>query len=208
MKRLLPLVPVLFVLAGCASATAVNMDEPRRVLGTENGVRVDAEVRGDVLSPSATLPVFYEITNERANPIAIADIVPVTHYDPDTQTVVFTIGTEVPGAQFLPRLLVIAPGEKRQFSTTARVRIAMPAASTATPNTRFPNAFQIKVNFLGDVAPFAQLVGIQERVVADAKLADEMFPLWVERNETLFTNPLPMRWVRRQMEAPGGAERR
>jgi hypothetical protein len=206
MKRLLAL-PVLFALAGCAS-TAVNMAEPRRVVGTENGVRVDAEVRGDVLGPSSNLPVFYEITNQRANPIAVADIVPVVSYDADTQTVVLTVGSEVPGAELLPRLLVIAPGEKKQYSTTARVRIAMPAATTANPTTRFPNAFQIKVNFLGDVTPFAQLVGIGERAVADAKLADQMFPLWVERNETVFTNSLPMRWVRQQMEPPGGGAQR
>ena len=42
------------LLAGCAS-TSVDMDEPKRLLGREEDVRIDAEISTDRLS-SSTLP--------------------------------------------------------------------------------------------------------------------------------------------------------
>ena len=122
-RALAPLA-LLLVAAACASAP-VNMNEPRRLVGTENDVRIDAEVIGDQLSPTTRLPIKYDITNNRATPIAVADLVPETTYDPDTQTVTVSLGAEVPGEQLLPRLLLIAPGEKKSFATNAAVKVVM-----------------------------------------------------------------------------------
>ena len=42
--------------------------------------------------------------------------------------------------------------------------------------------------------PFEKLIDIPERAVRDPELAKELFPKWVEQNETVVTNALPMRW--------------
>ncbi|HVR41546.1 MAG TPA: hypothetical protein VMU84_20795, partial [Thermoanaerobaculia bacterium] len=117
---------MLLIAAGCASTKTVDLNEPRRVVGTENRVRVDAEVYGDRLSTNAALTIKYDITNERENPIAVADIVPETTYDDETQTVTIGIGSEVPGNQLLPRLVSVAPGEKKSFQVIARVNLMFP----------------------------------------------------------------------------------
>lgn len=182
----------LLLTAACASTKSVDLEEPRRVVGTEENVRVDAQIFGDVLTQTTSIRLKYDITNDRATPIAVADIIPETSYDPETQTVTVTIGSEVPGTQLLPRLVAIGPGEKKNFSTVARVTILMGSAST--PLTRFPNALRLKVNFLNDTEPFRQLIGIQERAVGSPELAEELFPKWLEKNETLYTNTVPMRW--------------
>ena len=184
---------LLLTLTGCATNTAsVDMDEPRRIVGTENEVRVDAQIFSERLSTSTTIPVKYDVTNQREEAIAIADLIPVASYDPDTQTVTVSIGSEVPGAELLPRLIAIAPGEKKSFSTVARVNILTGGA--VTPNSRFPNALRLKVSFLSDTTQFRELIAIPERAVHNPKLADELFPAWLEKNETVYTNAVPMRW--------------
>ena len=200
------LVPVL--LASCASVTTnkpVDQKEPRRVVGTENDVRVDAEIAADELQRSMSLPLKYDITNGRQVTIAVADMVPETTYDPDTGTVTIGIGSEVPGNMFLPRLIAIAPGEKKSFAAVAHVNLMVPLE---TPAVRIPNAIQVKVNFLGETKTFAMLIGMTEKGLYDPKLADELFPKWVERNETVFTNTLPMRWGAPPPETQDPASRR
>ncbi len=168
------------------------MSEPRRVVGTESDVRIDAEVYGDHLAPQITVPVKYDITNHRGTTILIADLIPESTYDPDTHMVTISIGSEIPGEEFLPRLIPIRPGEKKSFSTTAHVMII---ANTASPWVPRPNALRLKVNFLGDPLPFQKLIAIPEKAVHDRALAAQLFPKWVEGNESVFTNSLPMRWV-------------
>jgi hypothetical protein len=110
-----------------------------------------------------------------------------------------TLGSEVPGASMLPRLISIAPGEKKSFSGTIRVQV-LPIAP-GDPRGRSPRqALQMKLNFLGDVKPFAELVGIEQRAVHDPLLADKLFPVWLERNEVVLTGSVPMRW-RQAVEA-------
>ncbi|HEY6843212.1 MAG TPA: hypothetical protein VI391_03530, partial [Thermoanaerobaculia bacterium] len=76
------------------------MSEPRRVVGTDNDVRIDAEVIGDRLGPNVTLPIQYDITNNRRNTILVADLIPESTYDPETHTVTISIGAEIPGEEF------------------------------------------------------------------------------------------------------------
>ena len=180
----------MFVVA-CSSTKPVDMSEPRRVVGTESDVRVDAEVYGDRLGPSVTFPLKYDITNNRQTTILVADLIPESTYDPDTHMVTISIGAEIPGEQFLPRLIPIRPGERKSFSTAAHVVIV---ANTASPWVPRPNALRLKINFLGDPKPFEKLISIPERSVHDPVLAAQLFPKWVEGNETVFTNSLPMRW--------------
>lgn len=189
------------LLAGCAAST-VDMDEPRRIVGTENNVRVDAQVIGDTARPGAQIPITYEVTNLRSTPIAIAELVPDTSYDRETHTFTVNIGSEVPGNELLPRLVEIRPGEKKTFTIAARTHFVLPAG--AAVKAQPPAGLRLKVNFLGDTAPFRQLIGIRERAVADRELADRLFPLWLERNEIVYTNAIPMRLLARQRSAAEG----
>lgn len=183
------------LLAACSTTgrpSPVNQNEPRRVVGTDNDVRIDAEIFGDQLGSSVTIPLKYDITNSRKATIAIADMIPETNYDEETQTVTVSIGSEVPGATLVPRLISIGPGQKKSFSTSARVNILVP---TGTPVSRIPRAMRLKVNFLDDTTQFEHLITMTEKGIYDPKMADELFPKWLERNETVYTNALPMRWT-------------
>jgi hypothetical protein len=187
---------VLFLLvAACATTSKVDMKEPRRLVATDNDVRLDVQVRGDTLAPSNDFPMDYEITNNRDTSIAVAELIPDSSYDPDTQTVTVTLGSEVPGQQFLPRLILIKPGEHKAFSHAARVSLPITEMVEQNPFHRFPNALRVRLNFLADPKPFEKLIGISERAVRDPVLAAELFPKWVEHNESVITNVLPMRWI-------------
>jgi len=186
------IVLLLFVAAACSTTKPVNMSEPRRVVGTENDVRIDAEVYGDTLTPNVNIPIKYDISNNRATSILIADLLLNATYDPDTLTVTVDIGSEIPGEQFLPRLIAIPSGGKKSFSAAAHVAIMQ--NPSATPFAPRPNALRLRVNFLGDPKPFTKLIDIPEKAVRDPELAAAIFPKWVEQNETVVTNTLPMRW--------------
>ncbi|HEX3071856.1 MAG TPA: hypothetical protein VHX14_25055 [Thermoanaerobaculia bacterium] len=170
----------------------IDMKEPRRMVGTENDVRVDAEIYGDEMRQGMTLALKYDVTNQRAEPILIADLNPLANYDPDTRTVTIDIGSEIPGEEFLPRLISIPSGSRRSFAGGAHVNVAVSFQSPWTPR---PNKLQLRINFLGDPRPFIKLIDIPEKAVHDKQLAAEIFPKWVEGNETVTTNALPMRWM-------------
>lgn len=205
MTRIGPSVLLLLLVTACAT-NAVDMSEPRRVVGTESSVRVDAEI-GAELRAGAALGITYEITNQRSTAIAVADILPDSTWDPETRTITVSIGSEVPGATILPRLVRIGPGEKKSFTTTARVARLIPSQS-ADPRKAAMTLLRLKVNFLGDTAPFAELIDIPEKGVADAKRADELFAVWLERNEAVYTNAVPVQVSARRTETEGDAERR
>ena len=183
---------LLFIFAACSTTKPVNMSEPRRVVGTENDVRIDAEVYGDTLSPNVNIPIKYDITNHRSTTILVADLLLNATYDPDTLTVTVDIGSEIPGQQFLPRLISIPSGGKKSFSAAAHVAILQ--NPNATPFAPRPSALRLRVNFLGDTQPFVKLIDIPEKSVHDPELATAIFTKWVEQNETVVTNTLPMRW--------------
>lgn len=209
MKRGIPSSALLLLLLiGCASTTTVDMAEPRRIVGTENLVRVDAQVSADHVAPGAHIPITYEITNQRETAIAVAELVPETTFDADTRMFTVSIGSEVPGNTLLPRLIVIEPGEKKSFTALARLLYVAPVRSADPVIRSAPAGFRLKLNFLGDTEPFRELIGIKEVAVADSKRADELFPLWLERNEVVYTNAIPMRWSVRSRELGDGPERR
>lgn len=202
MRRLLFSAALLVITTACATTAKVDMNEPRRVVGTEDSVRVDAEIRGEEMQNGAHVPITYVVTNQRSNAIAIADLVPTTAYDEETQTITVNIGSEVPGATLLPRLVSIAPGEQKTFSITARIAFVMPR--NAGGRSSALTGLRLRVNFLGDTSGgFEQLIGIPERGIADSKLADALFPIWLERNEVVLTNAVPMRWKGTSAETEG-----
>lgn len=206
MKKALLLAATIF-LAACATVQTskpVDQTEVRRVVGTDNDVRLDAEVVGDQLAQSISLPIKYDITNSRRSTIAVADLIPEVTYDDESRTVTINIGAEVPGATLLPHLIAIAPGEKKTFKAIARVNIMLPGS---TPLTHIPRQLQLKLNFLDDTTQFEKLIAMTEKGLYDPKLADELFPKWVERNESVFTNALPMRWQAPVQDEPMPARR-
>lgn len=180
-----------------------NLAEERSIVGTENGVRLEAHVFGDQLKEASNVTVNYDIINERNTAVAVADLIPISSYDPDLQIVTLEIGSEVPGEQFLPRLLIIPAGGRKSFTAAAHVGVIHPSEAHFK---RVPNALRVKVNFLGDTRPFEKLIGIPERSVHDPQLANELFPQWVERNEIVITNTLPMHWSVAGGEGLPGAE--
>lgn len=194
---------LLILLGACATAPPVDMAEPRRIVGTENAVRIDAQVIGDEAAPGAQIPVTYEITNQRSTPIAVADIVPETSFDVESRTITLSIGSEVPGNELVPRLVMIAPGEKRTFTAAARLRHVLPINSADPRQRALPAEFRLRVHFLGDVEPFRRLIGIDQVAIADARLADELFPVWLEKNEVVYTNSIPMRMLEQARAYPG-----
>lgn len=205
MKPTATIVASLLFSAACSS-TAVNMAEPRRVVGTESAVRIDAEIN-DEMRPGAPLAITYVITNQRPAAIAIADIIPETSFDRETRTLTVNIGAEVPGEVMLPRLVRIGPGEKKSFSTSARILSLIPAVS-ADPRAVNRTFLRLKVNFLGDTAPFTELIDIPERAVADKKRADELFASWLERNEVVYTNAVPVQVTSGRRAGDAETERR
>jgi hypothetical protein len=198
---------LLLSAAGCASSSpsptpksSVHMDEPRRIVGTENDVRVDAEIVGDHLTAGAPIPITYIVTNQRSTPILIADLLPQTNYDPETGMVTIEIGTEIPGEELLPRLIAISSGEKRSFTTKAVLNVMV--GRNRAPTAVIPQQLRLRINFLGETKPFEKLIGIPERAVHDPQLAADIFTKWVEGNETVVTNAIPMRWGQGYSDEP------
>jgi hypothetical protein len=196
----LTLAAVSIVAVACAGGAAkpapgppLDLREGRKLVGTENGVRVDAEVLADHVVAGTAITIRYTLTNGRPNPIAVADIMAVTTYDPETRILTVNIGSEVPGQQTLPRLIQLSSGETRDFTIGANTSFPAGGARGAA----IPHELRLKLNFLGNVQPFAMLVNIPEKAVVDPKLADELFPKWIEGTESVITNSLPVHWAPR-----------
>lgn len=176
---------------GCGS-TGVDLEEPRRVLGREADVRVDGQIFGERIGPGAGLRLTWEIENMRGDAIAVADLIPVVTYEVEERTLVVHIGSEVPGNDMVPRLIVIPPGERKTFHGSAKANLNLPPPG---PLAAYPRYLKLRVSFLSNIAPFEQLVGIPEVSVFDPDLADRLFPLWVEANENVATNAIPIQWT-------------
>ncbi len=78
------------------------------------------------------------------------------------------IGSEIPGEQFLPRLISIPSGGKKSFNSSARVSILH--NPSATPFSPRPNKLRLRVNFLGETKPCPLLndghAGLQSALVS------------------------------------------
>jgi len=191
------------VILSCASSDTVDLTEPKRVLGRENNVHVDAQIFADRVAPNSLVRVTYEIENKRHDPIAVADIIPEVAYEASTRTITVSMGSEVPGNELVPRLIRILPGERKNFTTGVRIDLFMPAAGALVA---FPRFLNLKVNFLGETEAFQKLIDIPEKAIRDPQLADALFPKWIESNEAVVTNAIPIQWLARNPDTGVSAE--
>jgi hypothetical protein len=193
-----------------AHAAHVDMRDPRRAVGREDDIRVDAQLAQDSVSSHATLCVTYQVENLTSTPIAIADKVSDASYDPDTQTITVALGAEVPNGATMPHLVVIASGETKTFRGGGSVNIVTP--SVRSPWTPVPRFVQIKVTVLRDVKAFAALIDQQNKTAAAPPLSNDAFDHWVDSVGSVFLNAIPVRWdgntknggVDAEQAGPGG----
>jgi len=182
---------VALILSASAQAAKVDFNDPRRALGREDNIRVDAELSQEDISTSAPLSFVYQIENLTKEPIAIADKASDVSYEADTQTIVFSVGAEVPTAATMPHLVVIKPGEKRTFTAGGSVHVAVP--NMRTPWTAVPRYVRIKVNVLKDLGPFAELISKQTATTSPV-LPNDLFDKWVNAVDAVFLNAIPVHW--------------
>jgi hypothetical protein len=186
-SKLSVLLSAIALHASVALAGSIDMDDPRRVVGREDDVRVDAQLVQDTVSPGSPIGVTYQIQNFSPAPVAIADKVASASYDADTHTITLAIGSEVPQER-MPHLTTIAPGEKKVFragATAAFNAVELRAAQAS------PHYVQVKVSILRDLTPFAALLSAN---AADQPLPDDLFEKWFESNDTIFLNTVPVRF--------------
>jgi hypothetical protein len=183
---------IVLLHAAAATADSIDMNDPRRTVGREDDVRIDAQLIQATVSPGSAIGVAYQIENMSSTPVAIADKVTAATYDPDSRTITVAIGSEVPQDGKMPHLVTIAPGEKKVFRTGATPMLAGVATRTAAP--RF---VQVKVSILRDLAPFSKLIAAQAQppqARVSQPLSDELFDQWFESNDTIFLNAVPVRF--------------
>jgi hypothetical protein len=175
--------------AAAASASNIDMDDPRRALGRENDIRIDAQLIRDTVSPGVPIGITYQIQNLTTSHVAIADKVASASYDMETRTITVSIGSETPQDN-LPRMITVKPGEKKVLQASATPSLT-PAAMRTT-NGGAPRYVQVKVSILREVGPFRTLIENQER--GPQPITDELFDKWFECNDTILLNSVPVQF--------------
>lgn len=183
---------VLFLISSTAHAAGVDFKDPRRALGREDNIRVDAQLLQETLSPSSAISVTYQVENLTTVPIAIADKVADASYDPDSQTITISIGAEIPTGTAMPHLTTIAPGQTRTFRIGATPQ--MTVANSKSPWAHVPRFVQIVVNVLRDLGPFTNLLAQQAQSATPPPLPNGLFDTWVDSVSSVELNVLPVRW--------------
>lgn len=190
---------IVLIHAGAASAAgAIDMDDPRRLVGREDDVRIDAVLVQDTVSPGSVIGVTYQIQNFSSAPVAVAPNVMNASYDSDSRTITLAVGAEVPDKGKMPQVVMIAPGQKKVFRGGATPSLN-PAALRATRSA--PRYVQVKVSILRNVQAF-------ENVSGGDVLNDAQFDQWFESNDTILLNTVPVRFSPRRTTNSGGADRR
>lgn len=179
----------LALICVAASASSIDMGDPRRAIGRENDVRIDAQLMRDTVSPGVPIGVTYQIQNLTKSPVAIAHKVASASYDVDTQTITLSIGSETP-QDTMPHMITVAPGEKKILHASATP--VLNAAATRTSAGATPRYVQVKVSILREVAPFRTLIANQTR--GPQPIPDELFDKWFECNDTILLNTVPVQF--------------
>lgn len=178
--------------AAAVSAASIDMTDPRRALGRENGIRVDAQLLRETVSHGVPIGITYQIENLSQSSIAIATKVADTSYDEDSRTITLSVGSEVPPDGNMPQMIVIAPGEKKVLSAGATP--VLRAANSRNAFSSFPRFVQVKVAILRNIRPFAKLLEKQDGR-SRQRLTDEQFDQWFESNDTIFLNTVPVHYT-------------
>ena len=179
-------------LSSAAAAASIDMDDPRRLLGREGDVRVDAQLLKDTVTPGAPVAISYQIHNLSSSPVAVADKLSDASYDEDERTITLAVGSEVPPDGNMPYMVVVAHGEKKVFTTAAT-----PAFNAATMRPSFPSTprfVQVKVAILRDLSPYMTLIEKQSPR-SRQRLSDELFEQWFESNDMIYLNAVPVRYA-------------
>jgi hypothetical protein len=182
-----------FVLAAASlAADSIDMDDPRRSLGREGDVRIDAQLVRDTVTPGVPIGITYQIHNLSDASVAVASKVTDASYDEDSRTITLAVGSEVPPDGNMPQMVVIAPGEKKVLQAGATP--VLRASSVRTAFASIPRYVQVKVAILRDLRPFAKLIEKQDGRTKQ-RLSDELFDQWFESNDTIFLNTVPVRYA-------------
>lgn len=183
---------VFLLVSATASAAGVDFKDPRRALGREDDIKVDAQMLQETLSSGSPISITYQIENLTPVPIAIADKVADATFDADSQTITVSIGAEIPSGKAMPHLTTIPPGQARAFHIGASAQVLVPNAKS--PWAHVPRFVQITVNVLRDLKPFAKLIAQQAQSAAAPPLPNDLFDTWVASVSSVELNVLPVRW--------------
>jgi len=184
-------VVTLVLAAAAANAAHVDMKDPRRALGREDDVRIDAQLYQDTLTANGPITVAYQVENLSDAPIAIADRVMAVEFNADEAMVTLSIGTEALTAKALPHLVVIAPGEKKTFKAGGTVHGVLNGHG---PFAVVPHAVQIRVSVLRDISSFRDAIATQQQPNAVVAVTNEMFDRWIDGSDSIALNALPVKW--------------
>jgi hypothetical protein len=181
--------------AACAStpdpvatqATDATADKSLRVLGRDNDVRIEARVLSNEIRQAGTVLIAYEIENLRSEAIAFAPLDPTIDYEPSSRTLTVGLGSEIPVEEAFPRLVRIGPGERKTFTTGARIAVPV-GISSARSGPRF---LQLRFSYLDATEAFDSLIAGGGAVPADH---ENLFRSWLDHLAAVVTNALPIRW--------------
>ncbi len=192
---------IALLIAATVQAAKVDMSDPRRAVGREDDVRIDAELAQDSVSTRSKLTVIYQVQNLTPSAIAVADKISDATYDVETQTITLSFGAEVPDGATMPHLVVIPAGEKKTFRGAGAVNIQAP--SVRSPFMPVPRLVQIKVTVLRNLEPFAKLIDLQNKTGAAPQLDDQAFDRWVDSVASVLLNTIPVRWDGKSRNSSG-----
>ncbi len=185
-------VAMTMISAAAALAAHFDFSDPKRALGREDDILINAELSHDTITQNSPINVTYQVENLTHSTVAVADKVTDMTFDPDSRTVILSVGAEVPTGPTMPHLVTINPGEKRVLTAGALVHIVVP--NLRSPWTAVPRYVQIRVNVLRDITRFAKLIEQQSRTVVPAPLPSDLFDRWVESSDSVFLNAIPVYW--------------
>src|SRR5436305_15242231 len=94
--RIAVAVTVFLLVSSTLRAAGVDFKDPRRALGREDDIKVDAQMLQETLSPGSPISVTYQVENLTSAPIAIADNVADASFDADSQTITVSLSPERP----------------------------------------------------------------------------------------------------------------
>lgn len=191
MKAFSTLALFMLLVAAGAHAANIDMDDPRRSLGREGDVRIDAQLVRDTVTPGTPIGITYQIQNFSSRPVAVASKIADASYDEDTRTITLSVGAEIPPDGNMPHLVVIEPGEKKVLQAGAAPRLR--PAESRSALAPVPRYVQVRVAILRDLAPFAAMIAQQDGR-ARQSLPDELFDQWLTSNDTIYLNAVPVHY--------------